>query len=453
MDEYREWASLEALVRDVAGGAVSPSELLETYLDRIAALEPSIRAFSFLDVETARAEARVRTQALSDGEPPGRLHGVPIGVKDIIDVEGVPTRAGSEVTDPIPAAADADVVAKLRGEGAVILGKTTTHEFAYGVVSAPTRNPWDHERIAGGSSGGSAAAVAAGMCPAGLGTDTAGSIRIPSSLCGTSGLVPRRGTISMDGILPLAHSLDRCGPMARSAEDLFLLWEVLSDLPTTERRTDFSIARPRRLGSVIDISRGVATAVESAIDVLAKLASSSVEADLDPFDEWESSRAIPMMVEAAANHMSAGWYPQRADRYSDETRAYLRSGEKIPATRYASALVEIARLRGRFMSAWKDADVLVLPATLITAPIYQEAIQKESGSERRPVAMTLTRLCGPINHCECAVVVVPCGHDDTGLPVGMQLVARDEVTALRVATAYQRETDHHRLWPTPASPT
>ncbi len=219
-------------------GTLSPVELTEAVLARIAATEPVLHAYVQVLAEEAMGAAREAEAELRAGRDRGPLHGIPIAIKDILDVAGVPTRCGSHVrADARAANADAEAVARLRAAGAVIVGKTVTHEFAGGVLSPPARNPWDPGRIPGGSSGGSGAAVAAGSCLAALGTDTAGSIRIPAALCGVVGLKPTTGQVSTRGVFPLSWSLDTVGPLAKTVDDAMLVLNaILGEAPESGER-------------------------------------------------------------------------------------------------------------------------------------------------------------------------------------------------------------------------
>ncbi|MGI8941521.1 MAG: amidase [Actinomycetota bacterium] len=221
---------IEGAGRAIAAGELSAVELTEACLGRATLLEGEVKAFTLLDGAGALRQARALDDERARGDTRGPLHGIPLCIKDLIDVEGLPTTASSRVLRDNIARTDAPVVARLRAAGGIIVGKTNTQEFAYGVVTAPTVNPWDRDRIPGGSSGGSAAAIAAGMSLGGVGTDTAGSIRIPSALCGISGLKPRPGIVSLEGIIPLAPSLDACGPMARTASDLGVLLDAMTEV-------------------------------------------------------------------------------------------------------------------------------------------------------------------------------------------------------------------------------
>lgn len=430
----------------LASSEVSPLDLTRACLERARVLEPEVKAFVTLDEAGALAQARGLTDELAGSGLRGPLHGVPICIKDLIDVDGLPTTASSRVLEGNVAASDAPVVARLRAAGAVIVGKTNTQEFAYGVVTAPTRNPWDHGRIPGGSSGGTAAAVAAGMSLAGIGTDTAGSIRIPSALCGIGGLKPRPGIVPLDGIIPLAPSLDACGPMARTVEDLRLLLEVMSghQMPAPDVRT-LRLAVPANAG-VTEADPPVAGAVDGAVRALASAGVPRVEVDLRPFTEWDRARSIPLMLEALEVHSSRGWYPRFADRYSEETLGSLRYAEKLTQEEIESGGVALSALVDDLNSVFSTADVLALPTTQVTAPRTDEATGRDAG-HRTPVVRTLTRICGPVNVCGLAAVTIPCGFDGDGLPIGLHLVGRDEASVLALASLYQSLTDWHTRRP------
>ena len=432
--------------RTIASGELSPTELTDACLRRIGELEPTIKAFVTLDGEGAREQARRLTEELARSGPRSALHGVPVGIKDLVDVEGLPTTASSRVLEGNVASSDAPVVATLRAAGAVIVGKTNTQEFAYGVVSAPTRNPWDTNRIPGGSSGGTAAAIAAGMTLAGIGTDTAGSIRIPSSLCGISGLKPRPDVIPVDGIIPLAPSLDACGPMARSVGDLRILFETLDgELGSAPEVRGLRLVVPRS-PEVAGAGAEVQSAVDSAVSVLVNEGLSCSEVDLEPFADWDRPRSMPLMLEALEVHTTRGWYPARAARYTEETLGSLRFAERLTPEKVEATRAPLAGLVENLMDAFEGADVLVLPTTQTTAPTVGESSASDDG-HRTPVVRSLTRLCGPVNVCRLAAMSIPCGFDNGGLPMGLHLVGRDEASLLAVAELYQSLTDWHTKRP------
>ena len=302
--------TVRSAARGIREGSSSPRELFDRAVARIRAADPVVRAFVAFDEEQARADAEELSREAARGDFRGPLHGVPIAVKDVIDVRGLPTRGGSLVTDDTPAAEDAPAVRRLREAGALLLGKTTTHEFAHGVTTPPTRNPWAVDRIPGGSSGGSAAAVATGQCLAALGSDTGGSIRVPASLCGVSGLRPRPGDVPTAGILPFSPRLDTCGPLARDVADLAVLFEVLSG----RRCRPGSGADRLRIGSVPaealgEVDDEVAAAVDAAVRLLAGAGATVTPVAVPPFDAWSAPRGTFVLADFLDVHRRAGWYP------------------------------------------------------------------------------------------------------------------------------------------------
>jgi aspartyl-tRNA(Asn)/glutamyl-tRNA(Gln) amidotransferase subunit A len=433
----------------IAGGELSPAELTAACFRRIEELEPTIKAFVTVDADGAKEQARKLTEELARSGARSPLHGIPVGIKDLVDVEGLPTTASSRVLEGNVASSDATVVARLRAAGAVIVGKTNTQEFAYGVVSAPTRNPWDPTRIPGGSSGGTAAAIAAGMTLGGIGTDTAGSIRIPASLCGIGGLKPRPGVIPLDGVIPLAPSLDACGPMGRTAGDLQVLFEAIGGTPGAPDPHVLRIAVPES-PEVAEASSEVARAVDSAVMSLVDVGLRRVTVDLKPFGEWDRPRSMILMLEALEVHRSSGWYPQRADSYSDETLGSLRYAERLTPEKIEAFRAPLAALVANLQSVFDHADVLALPTTQVTAPTVEESSARDDG-HRTPVVRNLTRICGPVNVCRLAAISVPCGFDDNGLPIGLHLIGRDEGNLLALAGLYQAMTDWHTKRPTRAT--
>ncbi|HWD71429.1 MAG TPA: amidase [Actinomycetota bacterium] len=412
--------------------------MLAACRDRIEQSEAGLGAWKAWDPRVAEAEAS-RTDAARRDELP--LWGIPIGIKDIIDVAGAPTTANSRVLAGTVPHADAPVVARLRAAGALILGKTATHEFACGTVTPGTSNPWDLGRIPGGSSGGSAAALAAGHCLGALGSDTAGSIRIPAALCGVVGLKPRPGQVRMDGVIPLAPSFDVVGPMARTVDDVAVLWEVLSGSPV-----DLGGAASLRvafapLDSLPELEAEVASAYALALEALGGIAASVREADVVPFASFDVPRGAILMSEALQVHRSHGWWPARAGDYTEETRHYLRYAERnLSPDAVEAARAECRTLAARLVSALDGADVLVTPTAPCVAPTHEEAAMPAEGRPRRPIGIKLTRIPGPVNVAGLAALSVPCGMAAGGLPIGLQLIGRDEETVLNLGTAYERGT-------------
>jgi aspartyl-tRNA(Asn)/glutamyl-tRNA(Gln) amidotransferase subunit A len=430
----------------IARGQLSPVELTESCLSRAARLEGSVKAFITLDYEGARNQAR----ALEKSRASGPLHGIPIGIKDLIDVAGLPTTAASSFLNDNIAHVDAPVVGRLRASGAVVMGKTNTQEFAYGVVTAPTRNPWDLERIPGGSSGGSAAALIAGMCLGAMGSDTAGSIRIPAALCGATGLKPAPGSLPVDGVIPLAPSLDVCGPMARDAADCAVLWQGLTGEATGRPipAEAVRVAAPRAPDDIGDIDAEVATATEEMIATLVSAGARRADVTIPQLREWDRPRSLPLMTEALIVHKQAGWYPEHSSEYDKDTLAAFQYAEKISAAELVAAYRTLERLTARLMAAFDDSDVLVLPTTPVPAPTAVEAAGRDA-EYRPPVTRTLTRICGPVNWCRLAAISVPCGFTEGGLPIGAQIIGRTERTVLDVALLYQTLTDWHTRRPPP----
>ncbi|MDK3257898.1 amidase [Blastococcus capsensis] len=440
--------TVRSIARDVRDGVRSPLEVLEESLSRMSRVESAVRAFVSVDEEGLRAEAIALGEETAAGRVRGPLHGVPIAVKDVIDVRGHATRGGSQVTDDRPATSDAPAVRRLRDAGALILGKTATHEFAHGVTTPPTRNPWDVTRIPGGSSGGSAAAVAAGECTGALGSDTGGSVRVPAALCGVSGLRPRPSDIPPGGCLPFSPKLDTCGPIAGDAEDLALLFGVLS---ATRCRLDATIAG-LRVGVVPaadlgDVHPEVLLAVEAAVRELAAAGATTTAVSVPPFAAWSGPRTVYVLHDFLAVHRAAGWYPDRVARYGEEVASYLALAEKITAHERESAVRELHRLEGLLRAGLEGVDVVVLPTTAIPGPAVEECAFASDGGGRSPVVATLMRLCGPFSWCGLAAVTVPCGFTTGGLPIGLQVVGRDVPTVLGVAARYQARTEHHHMVP------
>src|SRR5579884_3852661 len=462
------YLSIKQAADDVRSGLATPTELVEDALARIEQLDGEIRAFVTVMREEALAQAEEAERELRSGLFRGPLQGIPIGVKDLIAVKGVRTTAGSKVLADNVSQENAAVVEQLRKAGAVIIGKTNTHEFAYGTYTPPTRNPWNLAHIPGGSSGGSAAAVAAEMCLGALGSDTGGSIRIPAACCGVTGLKPTYGRVSCYGVIPLSWSLDHVGPLAHSAEDCAIMFDALAAYDPRDPNSVSGppvgasaslIAGPEgrgalslqglRLGVLPDafvapLDAEVRTAWQAAILVLKEAGAEVVNVDVQR-PTLETYRTI-QMPEASLAHMQNGWLVERSQDYSAVTHARLLAGQKITAVDYLQAQQTRRAFSSSLRAAMYPVDALVLPT--IPMPAIQVAqidqdIRVDGATENATAA--LLRLTMPFNLAGLPAISLPCGFSSAGLPIGLQLVGKpfEETMILRIAHAYQQFTDWH----------
>jgi aspartyl-tRNA(Asn)/glutamyl-tRNA(Gln) amidotransferase subunit A len=428
--------------RLVREGAASSAELVEAALARIEALDGRLGAFVTLLADQARNEAAARDLKQRRGEALGPLHGVPVAIKDLVDVAGVVTGAGSPKLAGNLATGDAEVVARLRAAGAVVVGKTRTHEFAYGVLTPGTVNPWDERRIAGGSSGGSAAAVAAGMVPAAVGTDTAGSVRIPAACCGVVGFKPSLGRVPATGVWPLSWSCDHVGSIAGDVAGAALLFAVMAGDPdpAAPGPPPPGAAGPLRIGRLVGEGLGaVDPAVTAAVDALCgrlEAAGARVDEVSLPLPAARAAVAAMVLPEAAAAH--AGLLAATGeDGYGPRVLAALRLGQSALAGEYLAGL----RYRGRFSALVEgllaEREALLLPTLPCVAPETGQATMTVAGVTGG-VQETLTALPGPFNCSGSPVVSIPAGLAG-GLPVGASLVGRigGDHELLRVAAVVE----------------
>ena len=438
----------------VRGGEARASDLLDATLARIEAVNPSINAFTALTKDRARAEAAKVDAMVAAGKDPGPLAGVPYGVKNLYDVEGEVTLAGSIINrDNPPASRDATVVQRLSGAGGVLVGLLNMDEYAYGFTTenshyGAARNPHDLERSAGGSSGGSAAAVAAGLVPLALGTDTNGSIRVPASVCGIHGFKPTYGRLSRAGVFPFAASLDHTGPLARSTADLALAYDVMRgpDPRDPVCRTKPSDALLEDMGDNVGATRIAIsggyfreTLEDQALTVLDTAAQALGATRTIEIPEAARARAAAFVIttiEGASVHM-ANLRSRRQD-FDPLIRDRLIAGAMAPAAWYTAAQRFRRWYRDRVLALFEDCDVILAPATpCVPQPLWQEMMSLDG--QQLPVRATMGRFTQPLTLIGLPIVVVPVPVAGQRHPIGLQIIAAPwrQIDALRVARALE----------------
>lgn len=437
--------------------ALSPVELTRAHLDRIQRLDGDLLSFITVLPAEALAAAAAAEQELSRGHYRGPLHGIPIALKDLVMTRGVRTTCGSRILSAWVPEADATVARRLSEAGAILLGKLNMHEFAYGPTGVnphygTPRNPWDRSRMPGGSSSGSAVAVAAGLCAGALGTDTGGSVRIPAALCGLVGLKPTYGRVSRAGVIPLAWSLDHVGPMTRSVTDAALLLQALAgkdprdpssaDVPIPDyRRAMQGDVHGLRLGLPKDfffahLDPEVRTVVLAAARCLEAQGASLEEIGLPGIHHAGPASFAIIASEATAYHEP--YLKTRAADYGPDVRARLTTGQFVLATQYLKAQRARQIIRAEVDAALRRLDALVLPTTPIPAPRTDEQRVTVDGVVE-DTRWWLIRCTRPFNLTGHPTLSVPCGLTAAGLPIGLQIVGRyfDEATLLRIGHAFE----------------
>lgn len=431
---------------------LSPVELTEACLARIEALNPELNAFITVTAELAVERARAAEAEIQRGAWRGPLHGIPLSLKDLIDLAGVPTTAASKVFENRVPGEDAEVVRRLKAAGAVIVGKNNLHECAYGgsgLISryGPAKNPRYPDRITGGSSSGSAAAVAAGLCYGAIVSDTAGSIRLPAAFCGIAGFKPTYGLVSARGVMALSWSLDHIGPMARSVTDVALILAAIAGYdpadPTSRAITveDYAAAvhapAPKlRVGMARrvfyeELDSEVARVIEDALRTVAMLAAEVLEVAVPADPDRTVSKA-----ETYAYHLP--YLPKGADKYDPETLRRINAGANVDVRDYVAKLHELELLRRGATEIFKDVDVVVTPTAPVPPPLVAE-LQADISRlrERELVALRNTR---PFNVLGLPAISVPCGETSAGLPVGLQIAgpAGADARVLSFARAFEK---------------
>ena len=438
----------------LANGEISPVELVQAFLERIQQLEPQLNCFITLTPELALQQARQAEAELRAGEQRGPLHGIPMALKDLFETAGVRTTAGSSFFAEHVPEMDAAVVQKLRAAGAVLLGKLNMHEIALGVTNenphfGATCNPWDLRCIPGGSSGGSGAALAAGLCLGSLGTDTGGSIRIPASLCGIVGLKPTRGRVSLRGVIPLSWNLDHVGPMARCVRDAALLLGVIAgydaddpwslDQPVDDYLDGLeggvagwrvALAADEYFTDPAVVDAQVWQAVQGAAQAFERLGARVEQVDFPEARQAARANGLMTPSDGAAFHQER--MQSNPDGFGTDVLRRLRTGAAYTSTEYILARKTQAQLRHAFCQFFNHYDLLLTPTTPVPALVRgsEDAVAR---------ARLLTRFTAPFNLTGLPALSVPCGLTREGLPVGLQLVGPpwSEQRLLRAGFAFE----------------
>lgn len=440
---------------------ISPVEMAKACLRRIEQMNPELNAFITVTAESALEEAKRAEAEISRGEWKGPLHGIPLAVKDLAETAGVRTTAASKVLEHYVPSEDAEVVRRLRLAGAVLLGKLNLHEFAYGgsgVIGhfGPARNPWNKEHITGGSSSGSAAAVAGFLCYGAIGTDTAGSIRLPAACCGIVGLKPTYGLVSTRGIIPLSWSLDHAGPMCRTVLDTALLLQAIAHYdhldiycqkfppvyyPSAIEEEDCSVLRigtPRKFWQ--DLDREIEQAVDAAVAEIGRFTKGTRNIELG----FETDRTL-VRCEPWVYHQRH--LPAHEADYDPDTLRRIRSGADVTVAQYIEKQRELWQQRREILHLFEEVDLIVTPTSPVLAPSFAEL--KADAANLRNTELLMLRNTRPFNVFGLPAISVPCGFSKSGLPIGLQIVGAPgtEGVVLALASAYEKRTAWHTKRP------
>jgi aspartyl-tRNA(Asn)/glutamyl-tRNA(Gln) amidotransferase subunit A len=465
-DTTLHYQSAAELAKLIAARKLSPVELVEACLSRIEATEPKLNSFITRPGDEALAAAKKAEQEIAHGDYKGPLHGIPFAMKDLFYVKGMRNTCGSKIFDGFVPDFDSTVVARLKKAGAIIFGKTNLHQFAFGPTGLNAdyghmHNPWDLARLAGGSSGGSGSAVASGQCPLATGTDTGGSVRIPASLCGISGIKPTYSRVSRHGIAPLAWTLDHPGPMARTVEDCAIALQAMaghdSNDPATSKR-EVPNYQKALTGKVKGLRIGVPeeywqspvdprvrSSIEDALTALKGLGA-TVKKVSWPMYKHSATISTPLIyAEATAYHR--GMLLKRGTEYDPSIRWRLEVGLFITAEDYLTALRGRQAYTQEALALLKDVDLIAGPTEPVAAPPIEATDLRVNGMPIGAIG-ALTQYTRPFNITGFPAISVSCGFVD-GLPVGLQLAGRpfDEATVLNAGYSYQQATDWHTKRP------
>lgn len=416
-----EFLSATALGDAYRRGELKPSEVAATLIDRIEKTDGELNAFVAVDPDQVLAQARAADRLFEQSEAEiSPLAGVPVAVKDLVETAGLPTAYGSAIFREHQPSADARIIGDLTAQGGIVLGKTNTHEFAWGVTTrnphfGATRNPHDPSLVPGGSSGGSAVAVATGMAPVALGTDTGGSVRIPAAYCGIFGFKPSHGLIDAAGVIPLAPSLDHLGFFARDLADIELLAASLAAIDPVEDLTGFRVARvdpPAGLDPV-----GATAALDRAGQLFEQAGGETETIGIDGLEDMTETFRVSQMVEAVRVHRELGTYPDRAAEYGADVRARLEIAAAIGETEAAAARAARDGIRGFFADLFSGVDLMLSPVTL-TDPVAIDNSDEELEAAYRTRSMLFTI---PQNLAGLPAIAVPFGKTGSGLPLSLQI--------------------------------
>ena len=450
------------------GGELSPVELTAAYLDRIADLNGELGAYITVMGEQAMAQARQAESEMQAGEDKGVLHGIPVGIKDIIYTEGVLTSGGSKVLADFVPDADSTIVRRLDAAGAVLLGKLNLSEFAIGgTIDHPfgtPRNPWNTDHTAGGSSSGSGIATAGGLCAGALGSDTGGSVRGPAGFCGIVGLRPTYGRVTRQGVLPMCWSMDTVGPMTRTVADCALMLSAIAGRDALDATSsdasvpDYSatldggvsglrIGLPTEMFEYEGLAADVRDSVMRAVSVLGEQGATAEEISL-PLSANSGAVFIGTAdVDCATYH--ADWLRTRGDDYDWSTRTRLESASLVPAWAYLRAQRARELIRRELMAALDKYDIIILPTGPVAAPTIEASTGRPGGYYQGRLDLGRRRYTSPAALAGLPALSIPSGFSDAGLPIGMQIIGRafDEATLFRVGQAYETATEWHTQHP------
>src|SRR5271154_2646173 len=457
--------SIEQAARLLRRREILPLDLVEASLARIERWDSSLYAFLTVLAEDARRQAKVAEREILRRRVRGPLHGIPVSLKDNFWTRGIRTTAGSKILADFVPDADSDVAKKVARSGAILLGKTNMHEFAYGITGenphyGSSRHPWARDRGSRRSSRGSAAAVGPGMGFASVGTDTGGSIRIPSALCGIVGLKPTFGLVSTAGVVPLGITFDCAGPIARSVTDACILLEAIAGkYPRGETRPDHRKLRrnlPRRFRIGVPkeffferLDGEVAHLIEAAAKKFESLGARVEQVSLPRLTGAIDQASQLVIGEINEYHESQGYYPARAAEYGDDVRGHLEWGHKLLAVDYLRALPKRREIAEDFQAAFEEVDVILAPTSPIPAPRVGEPTVHAPGESESIVRAELLRFTRPANQTGFPAISIPCGFTREGLPVGLQLMGPrwGEARLLSIALAYEEATEWHKKHP------